>query len=110
MVLTGDYHAAFVNQLRSDPWDPDLPVVAPELLAGAISSIPFPADHTAANPHVEFFDPRNGSLVCEVTPEGITADFRVVADVSDPDSAVTSAATFVVRPATAGGAPSIERT
>ena len=110
VVLTGDYHAAFVNRVHASPGDPSSPVVAPELLAGAISSIPFPEDHTAANPQVEFFDPRNGSLVCEVTPGAITADVRVVEDVADPGSAVTSAATFVVRPADGGGAPTVERT
>ena len=109
VVLTGDYHAAFVNDLRPDPYDPALPVVAPELLAAAISSTPFATDYTATNPQVRFFDPRNGALVCEVTPDGITADFRVVADVWDAEAEVTSAATFVVRPATDGGAPTVTR-
>ena len=107
VVLTGDYHAAFVNELRADPFDLDLPVVAPELLAAAISSTPFATDYTATNPQVRFFDPANGYLVCEVTPEGITADFLVVADVWDPDAEVTTAATFVVRPSVDGGAPTV---
>ncbi len=108
VILSGDYHASFVALVRADPWDLSSPVVAPELLATSISSPVFATDHTAANPQIEYFDPRNGYLVCEVTPERITADFRYVDDPADPDSAVTVGATFVVRPAD-GGAPTVER-
>jgi len=109
VVLSGDYHASFVLDVRADPWDESSPIVAPELLATAISSAPFAEDYTAKNPHVQYFEPRNGYLVCEVTPDGIAADFRYVADVADADSPVTSGATFVVRPGVDGAAPTAER-
>jgi alkaline phosphatase D len=110
VVLTGDYHASFVAEVRPDPFDPASPVVAPELLATSISSIVFPGDHSATNPQITYFEARNGYLTCEVTREQITADFRYVADVKDAASPVTVGATFVVTPAGQdGGAPTVAR-
>lgn len=105
VVLSGDYHASFVNDVRPDPFDLTSPVVAPELLATSISSVVFPTDFTATNPQITYFEARNGYLVCAVTRDSITADFRYVADVSDAASAVTTGATFVVTPAAEDGRP-----
>jgi alkaline phosphatase D len=109
VVLSGDYHASFVADVHLEPRDVASPVVAPELLATAVSSVPFAADHTAANPHVRYFEARNGYLACDITAEAITAEFRYVEDVGDPASPVTTAATFVVTPAPDGGAPTVAR-
>lgn len=109
VVLSGDYHASFVLDVRADPWDLSSPVVAPELLATSISSGVFAEDYRAKNPHVQYFEPRNGYLVCEVTADEIRADFRYVEDVADADSAVTSGATFVVLPGEDRAAPTVER-
>jgi alkaline phosphatase D len=110
VVLTGDYHASFVAEVRPDPFDPSSPVVAPELLATSISSIVFPTDHTATNPHVKYFEARNGYLTCEVTRDEIAADFRYVTDVRDAASPVTVGASFVVTAADEDGvAPTVER-
>lgn len=107
VVLTGDYHASFVLDVHTDPMDPTSPVVAPELLATSISSVPFAEDFTANNPQVRYFEARNGYLVCEITADEITADFRYVDDVADATSPVGSGARFVVRPS-ADGAPTVE--
>lgn len=110
VVLTGDYHASFVAEVRPDPFDRSSPVVAPELLATSISSIVFPKDHTAANPHVRYFEARNGYLLCDVEQSQITAEFRYVDDVQDASSPVTVGATFVVTAADEDGvAPTVER-
>lgn len=110
VVLSGDYHASFVAEVRPDPFDPDSPVVAPELLATSISSVVFPTDYTAANPQILYFEPRNGYLLCEVTRTSITADFRYVTDVADAASPVTVGASFVVTPGPEDGtAPTVER-
>jgi alkaline phosphatase D len=105
LVLSGDYHAAFVGDLKADPWDPDSPVVAPELLGSSISSVVFGTDFTAQNPQIRYFEGRNGYLVCRITPDEVTADFKYVDDVADPDSGITTGATFVVRE----GSPIAER-
>lgn len=105
VVISGDYHAAFVADLKADPWDPDAPVVAPELLGSSISSLVFSTDHTARNPQIRYFDPRNGYLVCRLSRDELVADFRYVADVGDPDSPLAPGATFVVT----AGSPTAER-
>ena len=69
-----------------------------------------PSASTAKNPQVQYFEPTNGYLVCEVTPDGIAADFRYVTTVADADSPVTSGATFVVSPGVDGAAPTATRT
>ncbi len=91
--MTGDFHASFVL----DALDADGTPVAPEFLATGISSLPFDAP-TAGNPQVRFAEARNGYLVCEVTPESWTTEFRHVVDVWDPESPVEVGPTFTVRP------------
>ena len=44
----------------------------------------FAQDYLAKNPQMQYFEPRNGYLTCEITPEGWTADFKFVADVIRP--------------------------
>jgi alkaline phosphatase D len=103
IVLTGDYHAAFVNEVKPDPWDPASPVAAPELLATAISSGLFGHDYTGvANPQVQWFDgEHHGYIDCVIGRDTVTAHFRGLDDVQDPRSKVRTVATFEVTP----GAP-----
>jgi alkaline phosphatase D len=99
VVLTGDYHANFVNQVKPDPWDPASPVAATEVLATAVSSGLYGYDYRASNPQIEWFEgEHHGFVDCEITPDEIRARFRFVADVNDPDSIVTTGAEFVLEP------------
>ncbi len=93
VVLTGDFHASFVLDAKTE----DGVAVAPEFLATGISSLPFDAP-TAGNPQVRFAEARNGYLVCEVTPERWTTEFRHVVDVWDPASAVDVGPVWTVAP------------
>lgn len=83
IVVTGDFHASFVL----DVTDASGAAVAPEFLVTGISSLPFDAP-TAGNPQVRYAQAGNGYLVCEVTPERWTTEFRHVVDVWDPASAI----------------------
>jgi alkaline phosphatase D len=96
IVLTGDYHASFVADLRRDPFDTDGRVVATEFVGPAISSIPFATDFREQNPHVRYFEPRNGYATCTVERDQWTTEFRYVTDVRDPQAAVEPGAAFVV--------------
>ena len=49
VVLTGDFHAAVVADLRVDPYDLSLPVVGAEFMASSISSAFFDDDETVAS-------------------------------------------------------------
>lgn len=107
VVLTGDYHAAFVNLVKPDPWDPASPVAAPELLATSVSSGLYVHDYTAKNPQVQWFDgSHHGYLDVEIGRDRIVARFRGIADVKDPSSPVSTVATFEVTP---GKPPRVER-
>jgi alkaline phosphatase D len=103
IVLTGDYHAAFVNVVKPDPWDPAAPVAAPELLATSVSSGLYGYDYTGVtNPQIQWFDgEHHGYLDCVIGRDSVMAHFRTVDDVGDPRSGIGTAATFEVTP----GAP-----
>jgi alkaline phosphatase D len=102
VVLTGDFHAATVADLRADPYDASLPVTASEFMAPAISS-QFPAQlrplaplALIANPHVKHFEPDNGYMTCAVNESTWTTELFVLDDVADEDSAVSLTARFTV--------------
>ena len=108
VVLTGDFHSAAVGDLRVDPFDTSTPVVGTEFMASAISSqffdgaIDLASAALAANPQVKFFSGRNGYCLCDVTPDTWTTEYRAVVDITDPESAVESIATWQVTAGTPG--------
>ncbi len=99
LVLTGDYHASFV--LDVGPGFDDEPLCA-EFMTPAISSVPFTEDHTAGNPHVRYFDPVNGYVVCTLTSDECRADYVTVGDVWDPASETAGVASYRVGRGDAG--------
>jgi alkaline phosphatase D len=104
VVLSGDLHTALALDVRADPFDRTTPVLATELMAPAISS-PFPASPAALagavallNPHIHHVDPGNGYLVVTLTPDRLVAEYRTLADATDPDSPIATSATVTVVP------------
>ncbi|MFA9564748.1 MAG: alkaline phosphatase [Acidimicrobiales bacterium] len=93
VVLSGDYHASFV--LDVGPGFDDEPL-CPEFMTPAISSVPFVEDHTAGNPHAQYFDPVNGYVVCTLTSDECQADWVALADVWDPASPTAQVASYRV--------------
>ena len=112
IVLTGDIHTNWVNDLKIDFDNEGDPVVATEFVGTSISS---GGDGTekrddsdamlAENPFVKFFNAERGYVRCELTPEQWTADYRVVPKVTVPDGECLTRATFVVE----NGRPGAER-
>jgi alkaline phosphatase D len=109
IVLTGDSHANWVNELRLDDREADAPIVATEFMGTSISSAGDGAKKlddwgaiTSQNPHVRFFNGERGYVRCTVTPEAWQSDFRVVEYVSRPGAPVKTRATFVVEPGEPG--------
>ena len=85
VVLSGDIHNNWVNDLKVDFSDPQSPTVATELVGTSISSGGDGSDmpdamHAvlAENPFVRFFNDQRGYVTCDVTPGATRADFRVV--------------------------------
>ncbi len=110
VVLTGDFHAAAVADLRPRPFDQGSPVVATELMAAGISS-DFPDEATTLasvafrlNDQVRTFEPTRGYTLCEVSADRWDAAIRVVADPTDPAAAVRTASRWRIAAGTPGAA------
>jgi alkaline phosphatase D len=95
VVLTGDIHSNWVNDLTIDVLDPKSPVVATEFVGTSITS---GGDGTNApaglstmlseNPFVKYHNQQRGYVACEITPKTMRADYRVVEYVSRPGAPV----------------------
>ena len=103
VVISGDVHSTWINDLHRNPDDPTSPLVATELVGTSISSSPPRAligsepVVRAANPHVRWVDAaKRGYLRCELTPDAWRTDVRVVDTVRRPTAKVATAASFVV--------------
>ncbi len=101
MVVGGDIHAFFANDLRLDFDDPKSPTIATEFVGTSISSAGPPYDIVAAslpdNPHVRFFESRKrGYVSVDVDAKQMTTRLRVISDVTDPKTSVSTLKTFAV--------------
>jgi alkaline phosphatase D len=110
VVVTGDVHTHWVNELHSDFTRPDRPVVAAEFVGTSISSggdgTATPAsDPTTANPHVKWFANRRGYITCTVEPNVWTAEYRTVPFVTRADAPIETPTRWRL----AHGRPGIER-
>jgi alkaline phosphatase D len=103
VVLTGDIHSHWVNDLRVDDRKADTPVVATEFVGTSITSGGNGTDKPkglnelmAANPCVKFHNRERGYVRCTVTPGEWASDYVVVEDVTKPGGKVLTRASFVV--------------
>ncbi|QEG00456.1 Alkaline phosphatase D precursor [Stieleria maiorica] len=103
VVLTGDIHSNWVNELRVDDRREDEPTIATEFVATSLSSGGNGPDKPnnldailAENPCVKFHNGERGYIRCEVTPERWKADFMVVDDVLEPGGNTFQRSSFVV--------------
>ena len=96
VVITGDIHSHWVNELHADLRPHDGPGVAAEFVGTSIASGGDGADRwaavtdaaLAAQPQVRWHGARRGYVSCAVTPEGWTSEYRVVPYVSRPGAPV----------------------
>ena len=103
VVLTGDIHCNWVNDLRVDDRRPETPVVATEFVGTSITSggngYDQPekmADSIRRNPGVRFFNSQRGFVRCTVTPKTWKSDYMIVEKVTERDVPITRRASFVV--------------
>lgn len=101
VVLSGDIHSFWANDLKADFDDPGSATVATEFVGTSISSHGVPYQEFLGflpdNPHVRYFDSRSrGYAFVELTPEKLTTRFEAVDDATDPRSASSTLETFVV--------------
>lgn len=101
VVLTGDVHRHWAADIRADARDPDAPVVGSELVCSSITSTGDGSGATtdpmmAWNPHLRFYADQRGYVRTRITPEAMTADFRVLDRVTVPGAAATTKASWVL--------------
>lgn len=101
VVIGGDVHAFYVNQLKTDFDDPDSPVMASEFVGTSISSQHGRQDWLdklrPANPHVLVAESRyRGYTRVDVTPNRMQVDLRAMESVQTSGAACSTLASFVV--------------
>jgi alkaline phosphatase D len=107
VVVGGDAHCFFANDLHVDFDNPNSPVVATEFVGTSVSSPGPPYELIAAslpdNPHIRFFESRKrGYVSVDVDGRQMTTKLRVLSDVTDPQASVSTLKTFAVENGRAG--------
>lgn len=104
VVLTGDIHSAWANEVRIDDLAADAPIIATELVATSLSSggngpeKPAGLDRIlATNPGVKYHNGERGYIRCTVTPREWRSDFMVIDDVLAPGGRTFPRAAFVIQ-------------
>ena len=101
VVVGGDIHAFFANDLRVDFDDPKSPVVATEFVGTSVSSFGPPYETFARflpdNPHVHFFESRKrGYVSVDVESRQMATRLRALSDATDPKASVSTLNSFAV--------------
>jgi alkaline phosphatase D len=103
VVLGGDIHTNWANNLIADFDNLESRIVASEFVGTSISSggdgINEPkrlSDLYAENPFVKFHNAQRGYVRCTVSPREWRSDFQVVEYVTRPDAPLITRASFVV--------------
>jgi len=112
VVLTGDIHSNWVNDLRVDDRKSELPVVGVEFVGTSISSGGNGSDKPrtldtllAENAAVRFHNTQRGYVRCTVTPTSWRSDYQVMDQVTKPGGQISTRASFVVEAGKPGAQP-----
>ena len=103
IVLTGDIHSNWVNDLRVDDRKHETPIVATEFVGTSISSggngqaeVKNLKTLLDENPFIHFHNRQRGYVRCTLTPKTWQSDYQIVANVVEPGGEVVTKASFVV--------------
>ena len=101
VLLGGDVHSFWINDVKRDFADPRSPTVATELVTSCLASRNGPAalfdPAPSLNPHVRYLDNAHaGYVLLDVTGKRIEIDLRAVTRLDDPQSPTTSLARHAV--------------
>lgn len=109
VVLTGDVHRHYANDLHASYDDDRSRPFGVELTTTSITSggngtdLPPGADvELAENPHIRFTNGQRGYVTATFTREAMTADFRVLASVTEHDAPLSTRASLVVEDGSPG--------
>ncbi|NNE00160.1 MAG: alkaline phosphatase [Pirellulaceae bacterium] len=103
VVLTGDIHVNWVNNLQLDFQDPHSPLIGTELVGTAMTSggnggnkIAEFERAAAQNDFVQWYNSNRGYVSCDLTADSWTSHFRVTPFVDKPGSPMVTKASFVI--------------
>ena len=103
VVLTGDNHMNWANELRVDDRKMDTPVVATEIVGTSIASGGDGEDRFSGhdkllsdNPFIKFHNRQRGYVRCTLTQKTWTSDYMVVDKVTTPDGKVTKRTSLIL--------------
>lgn len=112
VVLTGDIHTNWANDLIADFDQLDSQVVASEFVGTSLSSggdgVEKVKDHDATlseNPFVKFLNAERGYVRCTVSDKEWRSDYQVVPVITKPGGKVLTRATFIVE----SGKPGVQK-
>lgn len=110
VVISGDWHSSWVNDLKEDFGDPDSETLATEFVGTPISSActwgPQIEVALPGNPHVRFFDGKlHGYVRCTLDRQLWRSDFRVVDSLEKREAPIRTLTSFVVENGRAGAVP-----
>jgi alkaline phosphatase D len=108
VVLSGDIHSFWANDLRLDFEAQSSPTVATEFVCTSITSTPPPYDEfkrfADASPWTRYFESRwRGYVTAELTMDRMSVAFRAISDREDPNATVSTLKRFVVEDRRPGG-------
>jgi alkaline phosphatase D len=103
IVLTGDIHSNWVNDLKVDYDKPESPTVGTEFVGTSISSggngrqtHERTESILAENPIVKFQNTERGYVSCTITPKEWRSDYQVVEYIDKPGAPLVTRKSFVV--------------
>ena len=112
VVLTGDIHLNWVNDLQLDFQDPNSPLVGTELVGTSMTSggnggnvIPEYERAAEQNDFVRWYNSNRGYVSCDVTPKSWTSYFRATPFVDRPGAPIETKGTFVIEEGRPGAKP-----
>jgi alkaline phosphatase D len=112
VVLTGDIHSNWANELRIDDFKQEQAIIASEFVTTSLSSggngsatIKGLDEYLGRNPCTKFHNRERGYIMCDVTAKTYTADYKVIDEVLKPGGKTTSRAKFTVE----AGTPKIHK-
>ena len=103
VVLTGDIHLNWVNDLQLDFQNPKSPLVGTEFVGTSMNNGGNGGNHieeyvraSKQNAFVKWYNSNRGYVSCELTPVNWTSHFRATPFVDKPGSPIETKATWVV--------------
>ncbi|MGV9212291.1 alkaline phosphatase D family protein [Micromonospora sp. RB23] len=101
LVLTGDVHKSWANELKADYANPSSATIGTELVCTSITSTGNGTGSTtipnaAANPHLKFYSDRRGYVRTTISRSQVRADFRAVNTVTEHGAAASTVRSFVI--------------